>query len=99
MKKTSTLFFSALVLAHSLVAQTPPQPKPAGPAAFWSFEQLLGGAPNFRFVYEPTARTHDKIEEFPTLAEGVVGNALKLDGLSSSLIRKADNAPALGISC
>jgi len=56
--------------------------------AVWSFEQLLGGAPNFRFVYEPTAGTHDKVEEFPTLAEGVVGNALKLDGQSTRLTRR-----------
>ena len=64
--------------------------------AVWSFEQLLGGAPNFRFVYEPTAGTHDKVEEFPTLAEGVVGNALKLDGQSTRLTRPADKSPALG---
>lgn len=90
-------FFLSLLslgaLLQSSIAQTTPPPQK--PAAVWSFEQLLGGAPNFRFVYEPTAGTHDKVEEFPTLAEGVVGNALKLDGLSSSLLRKADNAPVL----
>ena len=86
------LFLGALL--HPVIAQTAPPPQK--PAAVWSFEQLLGSAPNFRFVYEPTAGVHDPIADLPTLAEVVTGNALKLDGLSTRLTRPADKAPVLG---
>ena len=66
------------------------------PAAWWSFEQFLGRNPDAKLVYEPTAMVHDPIAGFATLAEGVVGNALKLDGQSTRLTRPADKAPALG---
>ena len=96
MKNTSIslLLLSLGALLPLALAQTTPPPQK--PAAVWSFEQLLGGDPNSKLVHEPTAGVHDPIAGFPTLAEGVVGNALKLDGLSTRLTRPADKAPALG---
>ena len=81
-------------LLQSTFAQTAPPPQK--PAAVWSFEELLGGAPNSKVIHEPTAGTHDPVAGFPTLAEGVVGNALKFDGLATHLTRAADKAPDLG---
>ena len=96
MKNTSIslLLLSLGALLPLALAQTTPPPQK--PAAVWSFEQLLGGDPNSKLVHEPTAGVHDPIAGFSTLAEGVVGNALKLDGLSTRLTRPADKAPALG---
>ena len=42
------------------------------------------------------AKLNDQVTGFPTLAEGVSGSALKLDGLATHIIRKADKAPKLG---
>ena len=92
MKKTLRILAPLFAIGYMALAQSPEQTKPVAPVAFWSFEQLLGG----RVVAEPTARIHDPIEGFPTLAEGVVGNALKLDGLATRLTRPADKAPVLG---
>lgn len=92
MKKPSCIIFhlSLLAVASSALAQSPAVPQ--NPMAFWSFEQLIGG----KVVAEPMARIHDPIEGFPTLAEGAVGNALKLDGQSARLVRAAEKAPVLG---
>ena len=81
-------------IASSAIAQTAPPPQ--NPAAVWSFDQFLGNDPNVKMVAEPTARVHDPIVGFPTQADGVVGQALKLDGLATRLTRPADKAPALG---
>lgn len=96
MKNTSIslLLLSLGALLPLALAQTAPPPQKT--AAVWSFEQLLGGDPNSRLVLEPTAGVHDPVAGFSTLAEGVVGNALKLDGLSTRLTRPADKAPVLG---
>ena len=96
MKNTSIslLLLSLGALLPLALAQTTPPPQK--PAAVWSFEQLLGGDPNSKLVHEPTAGVHDPVAGFSTLAEGVVGNALKLDGLSTRLTRPPDKAPALG---
>ena len=82
------------VIASSAIAQTAPPPQ--NPAAVWSFDQFLGNDPNVKMVAEPTARVHDPIVGFPTQADGVVGQALKLDGLATRLTRTADKAPELG---
>lgn len=92
--KTHTISLAALCTLGALAfAQVPDQSKPM---ASWSFEQLLGSDPARKMVHEPTARVQDLVDGFPTLAQGVVGNALKLDGLATRLIRPADKAPALG---
>lgn len=92
--KTHTIFLAALCTLGSMAfAQVPDQSKLM---ASWSFEQLLGGDPNSMVVHEPTTGVHDPVDGFPTLAEGVVGNALKLDGLATRLTRSADKAPVLG---
>ncbi|NBR49244.1 LamG domain-containing protein [bacterium] len=96
MKNTSTSFLLLSLGALLPLALAQTSPPPQKPAAVWSFEQLLGGDPNSKLVHEPTAGVHDPIAGFPTLADGVVGNALKLDGLSTRLTRPTDKAPVLG---
>ncbi len=96
MGKIPCLIFhlSLWALASPVIAQTAaPLQKPA---AEWSFDQLLGNDPNKKMVHETAARIHDPVQGFPTQAEGVVGQALKLDGLATHLTRPADKAPALG---
>ena len=95
MKKSqipTLLAFGALL--QSAVAQTSAPPQK--PAAVWSFDQLLGNDPNIKMVHETTAGVHDPVQGFPTQAEGVVGQALKLDGLATHLTRPADKVAPLG---
>ena len=66
------------------------------PVAWWSFDELLGDDPDSKAIPESVAKVNDQATGFPTSAEGVSGNALKLDGLATHLIRKADKAPVLG---
>lgn len=87
---------SLLAIGHMAFAQTPEQPKPAAPIAWWSFQDLLGNAPSAKYVHEPAAKLNDVVDGFPTLSEGVAGNALKFDGLSTHLTRPVDKVPALG---
>ena len=77
-----------------LSTAAPTAPSPQKPAAYWSFDQLLGGDPNSKVVHEPVAGVHDAVAGFPALAEGVAANALILDGLSTRLVRPADKVPA-----
>ncbi len=93
MKIVVPLLSMGALLPFAIAQSTPP---PQSPAAVWSFGQLLGSDPNSKAAPEPMARVNDQVKGFPTLAEGVVDNALKLDGQATHLIRLADKAPALG---
>ena len=88
MKTTHLLALCALASTPLLHAEQP--------AAWWSFDTINGAGPYSKSIHEPAAKIHDEATGFPTLAEGVSGNALKLDGLATHLIRKADKAPKLG---
>jgi hypothetical protein len=88
MKTTHLLALCALASTPLLHAEQP--------AAWWSFDTINGADPNSKAVPEPVAKLNDQVTGFPTLAEGVSGSALKLDGLATHLIRKADKAPKLG---
>ncbi len=88
MKTTHLLAFCALASTSFLHADQH--------AAWWSFDTINGAGPYSKSIHEPAAKIHDEATGFPTLAEGVSGNALKLDGLATHLIRKADKAPKLG---
>jgi len=87
MMKIVVPLLSLAALLPSAIAKTTAPPQK--PAAVWSFEELLDSDPNARAVPEPTAGVHDPEAVFPTLAEGVVGNALKPDGLATRLTRPA----------
>ncbi|MGA1130096.1 MAG: hypothetical protein ACO3XN_08530, partial [Chthoniobacterales bacterium] len=88
MKTTHLIALCALASSPILQAEQP--------TAWWSFDTINGAGPYSKSIHEPVAKVHDEATGFPTLAEGVSGNALKLDGLATHLIRKADKAPALG---
>ncbi|MEN9470079.1 MAG: hypothetical protein RL630_1812, partial [Verrucomicrobiota bacterium] len=86
---------TAHILALCALAHTPLL-HAEQPAAWWSFDQLLGTEPNSKGTTETVTKVNDLVTGFPTSTEGVSGNALKLDGLATHLIRKADKAPKLG---
>ena len=61
-----------------------------GPAAQWSFDN----APNSS-VRDPVSGVEDKVGGFYKYVPGVSGNGLRFDGYTTSIVRKAENAPKL----
>jgi concanavalin A-like lectin/glucanase superfamily protein len=72
----------AIIGAPSLVGQT------QGPAAWWKFDDSLNGA-----LRDEASQTTDTVSGNYSLVPGVTGKALKLDGYTTVVTRKADAAP------
>ena len=68
--------------ASSLIAQT------QEPAAWWRFDDATGGT-----LRDEASQTADAVTGNYSLAEGVTGKALKLDGYTTVVTRKAAEAP------
>ena len=88
-------FFSRLALVVFLGAAMMPFPAGAfaqegAPVARWSFENATGPA-----VRDTASGTEDKVGGFYQYVAGVSGNGLRFDGYTTSVVRKAENAPRL----
>jgi len=62
-----------------------------GPVAWWSFDERQDSV-----VRDRVGRIEDKIEGSYTYTSGAEGTALKLDGFSTRVIRRAEDVPELG---
>ena len=62
----------------------------AGPVARWSFDNATGPA-----VHDAVNGVEDKVGGFYKYVPGVSGNGLRFDGYTTSVVRKAENAPKL----
>jgi len=61
-----------------------------GPVARWSFDDAAG--PTLR---DPVSGVEDQVGGFYKYVAGVSGNGLRFDGYTTSVVRKAENAPRL----
>ena len=61
-----------------------------GPVARWSFDAATGAV-----VRDTLSGTDDKVGGFYKYVPGVSGNALRFDGYTTSVVRKAEKAPKL----
>ena len=85
--------FSRLVIvaftALSLVAfPTRVSAQAQGKVAGWSFDDVSGG--NTR---DTVSGTEDKVEGYYKSVPGATGKGLRFDGYTTSVVRKAENAP------
>jgi hypothetical protein len=80
------LFIVSVITILSLC--TSAYPAQEGPIAWWKFD---GGS-----AADSIGGTQDEIRGNFKFVEGVSGKALKFDGLTTSVTRKADKAPKLG---
>ena len=79
------IFLSAIVTHPSAsFAQT------ASPVAQWTFNNVTGP-----LLHDPVSGTDDKVGGFYNYLPGASGNALRFDGYTTSVVRKAENAPKL----
>src|ERR1039458_662977 len=62
----------------------------AGPVARWSFDNATGPA-----VHDAVNGVEDKVGGFYKYVPGVSGNGLRFDEYTTSVVRKAENAPKL----
>jgi hypothetical protein len=85
--KASTLSLGAAAISTPLQAAAPPE---SAPAAWWTFDDFRGNA-----VRDAAAGVEDVIEGAFKPTRGITGQALKLDGFSTCLVRKAEQAPKL----
>ena len=60
------------------------------PLAFWGFDEASS-----RQTLDMAGKKRDFISGFTTCAEGVRGQALKFDGFTSKVVRKATDAPSI----
>jgi hypothetical protein len=76
--------FTALLVAFPARVSAQAQGKVAG----WSFDDVSGG--NTR---DAVSGTEDKVEGFYKSVPGATGKGLRFDGYTTSVVRKAENAP------
>ncbi len=62
----------------------------SGPVARWSFDNSSGAS-----IQDTVSGVEDKIEGFYKYVPGVSGQALRFDGYTTSLVRKAEKSPKL----
>ena len=80
----SILFIQAAGLAQQVQS---------GELAHWKFDEIGGDA-----VLESSRGVEDIVAGFHKFVPGVKGNALRFDGLTSMVVRKASEAPKIGES-
>jgi hypothetical protein len=88
-------FLSRLATVLFLTATTVPCMKEAfaeegGPVARWSFDNANGPT-----VRDAVSGTGDEVGGFYKYVPGVYGDALRFDGYTTSVVRKAEHAPKL----
>ena len=86
LKSCNLIFLTSIVFAG--IAQSISKP-----VAWWNFDSCLS-----RKLSNEVTNTEDSIQGNFSLTGGISGNALKLDGFSTRIIRKADLLPVLGDS-
>lgn len=81
---TLAAVIAAIVAGVSLAGQTP------SPAAWWRFDEALAGV-----LRDAASQATDTVSGNFSLVPGVTGKALKLDGYTTVVTRKAASAPTL----
>ena len=100
MKKRNSLkygmAFYLIVILHAAYAQSASEAKKTAvsePVASWNFNTS-----NARVITDEVSNVDDSIHGNFKLVEGPDGRALKLDGFTTRVIRKAEMVPSLGDS-
>jgi len=91
MRAFRSLGLSALLLAASAAGFSPARAPQPGPVARWNFDDASAGA----VVVDAASGAKDAIRGHFKYAPGVSGTALRFDGYTTCLVRKARQAPRL----